>query len=182
MWHQGFNRNFTKLRDYFLCAKKTKIMSLFNNYISLHTKSILVASWCHMDYFTHLLATFLYLGILQLHCCLWEGQRALGFNKKYLNLFSEDERRSHGFGTTWGRVINDRIFIFWVYKPVQVQVQTCRWTNFWMTFLACSKGGSWPGSELLMEKPTSMQSTNADCRNRIKKTKIDENTCRKITL
>ncbi len=28
MWHQGFNRNFTKLREYFLYAKKT---TLFNS-------------------------------------------------------------------------------------------------------------------------------------------------------
>ncbi len=41
-----------------------------------------------------------------------EGQRALRFDQKYLNLCSEDERRSYGFGTTWGWVINDRIFIF----------------------------------------------------------------------
>ncbi len=27
--HQGFNRNFTKLREYFLYAKKTKITTLF---------------------------------------------------------------------------------------------------------------------------------------------------------
>ncbi len=40
-----------------------------------------------------------------------EGQRALRFHKKYLNLSSEDERRSYGFGMTRGRVINDRIFI-----------------------------------------------------------------------
>ncbi len=26
MWHQWFNRNFRKLREYFLCAKKTKIL------------------------------------------------------------------------------------------------------------------------------------------------------------
>ncbi len=45
-------------------------------------------------------------------CCLWEGQRALRFKQKCLNLCSEDERRSYGFGTTWGWVINDRIFIF----------------------------------------------------------------------
>ncbi len=45
-------------------------------------------------------------------CCLWEGQRALRFHQKYLNLCSEDERRSSGFGTTWGRTINDIIFIF----------------------------------------------------------------------
>ncbi len=31
MWHQWFNLNFTKLREYFLCARKTKIMTLFNN-------------------------------------------------------------------------------------------------------------------------------------------------------
>ncbi len=41
-----------------------------------------------------------------------EGQRALGFHQKYLNLCSKDERRSYGFGSTWGWVINDRIFIF----------------------------------------------------------------------
>ncbi len=36
-----------------------------------------------------------------------EGQKALGFYQKYLHLNSEDERRSYGFGTTWGWVIND---------------------------------------------------------------------------
>ncbi len=41
-----------------------------------------------------------------------EDQKALGFHQKYLNLCSEDERRSYGFGTTWEWVINDRIFIF----------------------------------------------------------------------
>ncbi len=41
-----------------------------------------------------------------------EGQRALGFHQKYLNFCSEDEWRSYGFGTTWGGVINDRVFIF----------------------------------------------------------------------
>ncbi len=45
-------------------------------------------------------------------CCLWEGQRALRYHQKYLNLCSEDERRSYGIGTTSGWVINDRIFIF----------------------------------------------------------------------
>ncbi len=45
-------------------------------------------------------------------CCLWEGPRALRFHQNYLHLCSEDERRSHGFGTTWGMSENDRIFIF----------------------------------------------------------------------
>jgi len=33
-----------------------------------------------------------------------EGQKALGLNLKYYKQWSEDERRSHGFGTTWGWV------------------------------------------------------------------------------
>ncbi len=41
-----------------------------------------------------------------------QGQKALGFHKKYLNLCSEEEWRSYRFGTTRGWVINDRIFIF----------------------------------------------------------------------
>ncbi len=41
-----------------------------------------------------------------------EGQRALGFHQKYLNLCFEHEQRSYGFGTTWGWVLNERIFIF----------------------------------------------------------------------
>ncbi len=31
-----------------------------------------------------------------------DGLRALKFHQKYLILGSEDKRRSHGFGTTWG--------------------------------------------------------------------------------
>ncbi len=41
-----------------------------------------------------------------------KGQRALRFHQKYLNLCSEDERRSYGFGTEWGWIIHDRIYIF----------------------------------------------------------------------
>ncbi len=40
-----------------------------------------------------------------------QGQRALRFHQKYLNLCSEDEQRTYGFGTTWGWIIDDRIFI-----------------------------------------------------------------------
>uniref|UniRef100_A0A672KZS5 TATA box-binding protein-associated factor RNA polymerase I subunit B-like n=1 Tax=Sinocyclocheilus grahami TaxID=75366 RepID=A0A672KZS5_SINGR len=39
-----------------------------------------------------------------LPCCPWEGQRAVRFHQKYLNLCSEDERRSYRFGTTQGMV------------------------------------------------------------------------------
>ncbi len=34
MWHQWFNLIFLKLWEYFLCAKKTKIITLFNNFFS----------------------------------------------------------------------------------------------------------------------------------------------------
>ncbi len=55
-----------------------------------------------------------------------EGQRALRFHQKYLNLFSEDERRSYGFGTTWGWEIKDRIFIFDWTIPLNVS----KWITF----------------------------------------------------
>ncbi len=42
-----------------------------------------------------------------------EGQRALRFHQKYLNLCYKDELRSYGFGRTWGHdKMNDIIFIF----------------------------------------------------------------------
>ncbi len=43
-----------------------------------------------------------------------EALKALRFKQKHLNLCSDDERKSYGFGTTSGWVINDIIFIFWV--------------------------------------------------------------------
>ncbi len=49
-----------------------------------------------------------------------EGQRALRFHQKYLNLCSEDEQRSYGFGTTRGWVISDRIFIFGWTNPLMI--------------------------------------------------------------
>ncbi len=41
-----------------------------------------------------------------------QGQKALVFYQKYLNLCSEDDQRSYRLETTWGWVINDRIVIF----------------------------------------------------------------------
>ncbi len=38
-----------------------------------------------------------------------QGQKALGFHKKYINLCSEDEQRSYGFDT-----ITDRISIIFI--------------------------------------------------------------------
>ncbi len=68
--------------------------------------------WCHMDCFTDVLATFLSVGNISVALLSTQGQRALGFHQKYLNLCSEDEQRSYGFGITWGRVINLQNFHF----------------------------------------------------------------------
>ncbi len=69
-----------------------------------------------------------------------EGQQALGFHQKYLNLCSKDEQRSYRFETTWGSEINDRIFIFgWIitfktFKTVALlddpQLCVCVWWLF----------------------------------------------------
>ncbi len=50
-----------------------------------------------MDYFNNAVLCFCALIVPLLSM---EGQRALGFNQKYLNLCSEDEQRSYGFETT----------------------------------------------------------------------------------
>ncbi len=54
--------------------------------------------WCYKDYFTEVLAMFLNIAVY-------------GGSPKYLNMCSEDERRSYGFETTWGWVII-QVFIF----------------------------------------------------------------------
>ncbi len=84
---------------YFLCIQKYSC-----SFVKLRLNP-----WCHMDYFTDLLEprfwTLIVWGSLL-------SMRALGVHQKYINLCSEDERRSHGFRTTWGWIIYDRIFIF----------------------------------------------------------------------
>ncbi len=160
MWHQWFNRNFMRLREYLLCAKKTKITTSFNNFFSsvsvfnvcsreyhgtcvwccwsrnkqknsteivelshyfvffAHKKysrsfiKLRLNPWCHMDYFNDVLTTFVGLKCVSSLAVYMEGQKALGFHQKYLNLCSEDERRLYLFGTTWGWVINARMIIF----------------------------------------------------------------------
>ncbi len=51
-----------------------------------------------------------------------QGQKALRFHQKHLNLCSKDEWGSYGFGTTWGWVINDSIFIFGWTIPLNFSV------------------------------------------------------------
>ncbi len=96
-----------KLREYFLCAKKTKITFRVNR-ITISTLPCQSLTCVHdtkikvepqtilTDYFNAVLTT------LNLSAALlsMQGQKALGFHKKYLNLCYEDEQRSYGFGTT----------------------------------------------------------------------------------
>ncbi len=66
--------------------------------------------WCHMDYFNDVLTTFLGLQRVSF-LAVYGGSESSRFLQKYLNLCSEDEWKSYRFGTTWGWVINDWIFI-----------------------------------------------------------------------
>ncbi len=163
MWHQGFNYNFAKLREYFLCTKKTKItiystihfpelpssailestpehnqlclclwgkacicvvilskMAEEGNsgekncwrkllfLFSLHTQKCIFVASQKWSWATDVTLTVLPMSLL----CFWTWEhfciavygrvKAYRFHQKYLNLCSEDERRSYGFGTTWG--------------------------------------------------------------------------------
>ncbi len=67
--------------------------------------------WYHMDYFNDVLTTFL--GLEYFSCvAVYGGLESFWISSNYLNLCSEDERRSYGFGKTWGYtwVFNDWIF------------------------------------------------------------------------
>ncbi len=74
-----------------------------------------------------------------------QGQKALGFHQKYLNLCSKDERRSYGFRMTWGWVINDRIFFFgWIRLKMYWKKYMWPWTtksvlSRWGIFVAIGK-------------------------------------------
>ncbi len=79
------------------CSKDSvKIKQYSCSFIKLRLKPL-----CHMDYFNTVLLRFWALALQSM-------QKALRFHPKYLKC-SEDERRSYGFGTTWGWVINDII-------------------------------------------------------------------------
>ncbi len=97
---------------------------------SLRAKTILVASY-NYGWTTDVTWTILTISLSPFWALIVVGpllsikdQRALGFNQKYLNLCFEDERRSCGFGMTWGWVINDLIFIFSWWKMVSLKYQT----------------------------------------------------------
>ncbi len=88
--------------------------------------------WCHMDCFTDVLATFLCIDCGSI-LAVYGGSDSSQIPSKYLNLCSEDERRSYGFGTTWGWVINERIFIFgWTIPLTQHTLKAIHnYCTFW---------------------------------------------------
>ncbi len=108
----------------FPCKSSTRVHENTTAMFSLRTKSILVASqnYCWTTDVTWTILTMSLLPFWALNVVVtllsMKGQKVLGFYQKYLNLCSEDERKSYGFITTWGRVINDRIFIFWLTIPL----------------------------------------------------------------
>jgi len=59
-----------------------------------------------LDYFYDVFNNFLRLASFNSSRSLWtrRSDPALRFHQKYLNLCSEDERRSYRVGTTWGWV------------------------------------------------------------------------------
>ncbi len=86
--------------------------------------TVVIEDWQGREEIEHLMSH----GLMSL-LCFWalnvsvallsmQGQKALGFHQKYLNLCSEDEQRSYGFGTTWGWVWQN--FHFWVNYPLRV--------------------------------------------------------------
>ncbi len=145
MWRQWTNCNFTKLREYFLSARKTKITTLFNNSSPPHP----------------------------VYCCAAEGLGALGFHQKYLNLCSEDEQR---FGTKWGWVINNIIFIFGWTIPLR-RAEQCWWPEHWsydrasgeVTRHACGQVVTWQSglfvSETKVQQKTWAQHQQTDVSN-----------------
>ncbi len=80
--------------------------------------------WCFND-----VLPFWALNVLSM-----QDQKALGFHQKYLNLCYEDEQQSYGFGTTWGWVINDRIFIFGFTTPLS-QVKIWLWLDELLVYI-----------------------------------------------
>ncbi len=100
-------------------------------------------------YFWYFSLIFRYFGLIEVVPLLsMEGQRALGFHQKYLNLHSEDERRSYRFGTKGGWLINDRIFIFeWTIPLISDpgRYSVTNWVFGCSRWMFCSdQKGTWP--------------------------------------
>ncbi len=84
----------------------------------MNTKIILGSSW-NWGWTTDVAWTILTMSLLpfgglnvSVVLLSLQGQKAIVFLQKYLNLCSKDEQRSYRFGTTWRWVIDDRILVF----------------------------------------------------------------------
>ncbi len=137
-WHQWFNFNVMKLQEYFLWAKNCCVRAskadmeekkLLNKVVIFvffsHKKyycsfiKLRLNHWCHMDYFNDVLTTFL--GLERGSCIsVYAGSESSRISSKissfvlrrWMKFYEFVLRESYEFGTTWGWVINDRIFIF----------------------------------------------------------------------
>ncbi len=78
--------------------------------------------WWQMDYFDNFSGPW--------QCYLfgsqWDSHKPPGFHPKYLKLCSEDEQSFYRFGTTWGYVINDKIFILGWSNPLRQTTENNR--------------------------------------------------------
>ncbi len=73
-----------------------------------------------MDYYGDVFHTFLGLdSVIYLAVNGTVTHKPPGFHPKYLKLCSEDKLGFYGFGTTWGYVINDKMFIFGCSNPLK---------------------------------------------------------------
>ncbi len=135
--HQWFNRNFTKLREYFLCAKKTKIMTLFNDFFSprtVHRHACMWCCWCRT----------------RMRCAFFQAEES----NAHASIMVEDcpgreesVQRPYGFGTTWGWVINDRILIFGWTIPSRVEIWHHLYLNYDHFYLKTHTKNTWTPQE-----------------------------------
>ncbi len=113
----------------------TQSTSLHINVFFCTKKSIFVASK-NYGWTTDVTWTILQMSLL----CFWtlivlitllsmEGQKALKFHQKYLNLCSEDEQRFYRFGMTWAWAINDIIVIFGWTDPLSLSSGQVEWKS-----------------------------------------------------
>ncbi len=143
-----------KLQEYFLCAKENK-NNFIQQYILFHSslryaftqvlRMHVLRLVCKHVTWTILMMSLLSFWALNVSVALLtiQGQKALRFNQEYLNLCSEDEWRFYGFGTIWGWVIHDGIFVFgWTItlrKNITASKASPDWRRFWTRklFMAC---------------------------------------------
>ncbi len=145
-----YSRSFTvKLRlnhwchmDYFNQVKSSKFYCQFFHMYSTYIQRIEIAllsdPWCiqltlntdsrHSNTNNDVLTIFPGLECGSTLAVYTWSESSLKFHQNYLNLSSKDDWRSYGLGTTWGWVINDRLFIFGWTIPLRLKhiVHICK--------------------------------------------------------